>query len=1826
MRKNKLIIKAVATLTAISFAFTYLPAMSGTYDASSVYAATATDSTGSGDTTGGNTTGGAISGGDLSGNDADDSYVYEKPYSIAETGAKPAFTAYSNMEDWKGRESFDAPENTYALQCATGASAGDTVLYFAIKYKDSSGVVRTQYVFPHVDGAARSRALLEHYGDKDKINTTYGSKIAKELGYQEGTVEEAAPLAAWTIQDFIFEAEADISTVLRINVYVERGQWTAQGINLYSVTKYTGYEEYGLISGQKFLDYEGTLIADVKAKNAGSQLYFQTSGSDTVHSVGGTFKTAVLTNYPAGSRTEKKLTDDDSMYSLRVDFADVAGGGLECFLNPKAKTIGESGIYEQMAMELQYKDTNGWTRKVTLPILINSYAMTKRNLKDSITLGFAQRGDTVAFQGYLPGFSSIIGNPIVYAGDSARSQIKDKGGIEIPSSTVSNYLKKWGLISDKYASDDFGLSGVSIYKGGCMPYILDGTDSNGASVKGATVDFVFQNKYPLQYYTITADTGAQVKSGGNISLVFSKYIEGNPIVASGNGENKFLVTLRTSENDLAATNSDVKVMFYYTNNDGTNMKTREYRVLTAASEYLGSWPTESGGNYIEESGFVKKGSISFLVDADDVSEFTGMEVSIDGKDEWVIENMTISFIESYGKRKSYVTPVETGGAKSNFWIDRSAISAEIFNLKTVKATVYDENGNALDSSGTGIREQVFDDQNNPVYDEAGNPVYVQKVSDNSSFSRQLLQGDRSYTFVFDSKSIVDIREKDWSSVRYSMTHDETGVNWGFFKTRKSYDVAVDVAADSDYDTGNGDSGSKNHFYFQLLFKNGNSAYVLANQQLTGDGFRSNHIETFTISTNRDYGELTGIHIIPEDVDDSSDPFDKLNIAKVTVSEQTNGGSYLSYIVDNVGWIEIDYVDSGEQGSTRGQRSRLENQLTKDYPVAYKERSVKLLCEISCMPYVGEYDPMIASVTANVHYIEASTGKIREKSFDVVQQIAKYIDSTAESVETETDPKRQVVAADGLGTISDDRYMFRANHTDRFCFPAISDLKSIVDMEFTVQTKLNKPCYWNIGNISIAQVLEDGQVQLNANDEYYRNMTIRSLCTSTNKETITNFIPALIPTPIEAIEFTKNELVWTSDEWATPVSRIPDSADDTVNVFLYPTSKAENKTNASVDIGFKYFIPFSQYLQTSQKGLTKTTDGRGNTVYYVKGLKVPNFVSASELKIKCVSTTMAFDYAVVEHVRGSTVVDRYSYNFLKSSATLGATAKPTSTDLGTDYKEETLAISFGSGTADQGLVAEGRDVAVAFSYKSTIDDGTQEYMSPYVYLTDQNINSIREGTFAEIKYDVPYVKEITGYSIAGYGELEATVNAAAAQVYSVKPQDKKINETTGQLETLSRSRYSYSAFSGSFAITDKTTRHERTKTTPYETGSVTPVTLTLKTGEVSKSLGDNTKLAVRMIFKYRDALGATSAVRFEDISPYIQEDEPEFKSNSEHTIKLFLPNMSSNLTISSIDVLPYNKSIETGEETESDADVEVVQATDTEVVDAVLSTEDVSDDIINNRDASIVIESLNLDLAFGEKQIPRSDVNQTFLGLENGGTIRLSKITLILNAAKNDEEMTPIKDGLGRFTADSGDVLYVKTLVTNSDGYTVKAYQMIGNTETGEKLPDDSIVFSEKDKQIFQFKVPDNKTGDLVTYRLDIATTEDPDITGTIYVTVKSLPVEIESIAIDTPGKTSYTVGDTLDVSGMTIKATKTDGTTESVVVSEAMVSGFDSTTAGTKTLTITYSGKTTTYSVTVTAAEPDTSTDIDNPGDDAGLTGSGSNTSNTDGGSPETTETSTVTP
>ncbi|SEP84950.1 PLAT/LH2 domain-containing protein [Lachnospiraceae bacterium NE2001] len=1813
-------------------------------------------------------------------------------YGITPDVTKPAYKAFNGMEEWKNRVAVTAPENTYSLTIATGATAGDKVLYFCINYKDTAGTPRKQFLFPHVDAFDKSDALLNYYyasgyeagynelnnslngeaiaeakmstnqkrlqanpdpmngtytygvattitaaaqysknpsnmprgatlaskysmnskgkmsnkatpflcytdkslipsgattiyylrsddimvryteveetavGDTESIAdsnsgiySTYGSTVASQLNYKDDHITPGA-LDTFTVQDFAFKTEAEIARVTSIDIYIETGSWTIQGMSVYKVDKYKGMEEYGLISGQTFLDFEGKLIADVVRKDSGTQLTIPTrsQGSDTITKIDtdknqevyieNTSDSAATANADGTDPAKKYFVADKGTYTFRMDFSDYYEGGIETFLNGEANSMKSyGGIVEDIAMEIQYKDVHGWTRKVILPVILSGYGEAMQSLGDEAIMGYAQRGDTIAFQGMFPDMESLVGQPIIYAGSKAREMIKTYG-IEPANSTA---LMKDNLA--KSSSDDIRIAGVSFWNGGCMPYIADGVDTNGDTVQGATIQYIFENSVenggtgPELYQTTDQLKGRQIKSGGSEKFKMVKYNSKNPIIGAQKGKDKFLITVSTSDKSKTNSSSDLSLKLYYQTTDGQNTNTVGYKAKETSNDYMGIWPDVKNNNFLENSSIVAGGEVSFLIEVKDFQKFTGAELTVLGDKSWVMDNITISYVQTYDTRTAFLRATESAGVTSNYFVTRSAITAEFFNLRGINYTVKDSTGNNINSTGEigkdGTGKVVKTDEDGNLVMKDGEYEYVD-YSDSTvkhTIGDTVFRTGEPYTISFDSENEIDVTKMDYSEVRYSMTWKQTQMDWGFFKVKKNYDVAVQVAPDNDYDDGHGNSGSTNHFYFQLIFKNGKSAYVLANQQLSADGFRSGREETFSIMTNQDYGELQGVRIIPEDLSSDADPFDKLNIQKITVSEQTRGGSYISYVIDSVGWIDIDYRDELESASSHGQQARTAEELSEIYKISYKERNIKLLCEVVYEPWSGDFGQFVGSIKAVIDY-ECSDGSIKHKTVDVVKGMADYLETTVKSVETTTDPKTQatILPPDGLGTYSDPELMMIPNHTDRFIIPAITDLKSIKSITFTAKNVGEKSTMWNIGKVTISQIIQDGALKISDNDEYVRDMTTKFLCMSDNTKTSENMLGIGELTPIPTLNMTYNEIYWSSDEWATPVTRVPDSEDDTVNIYVYPKQGASAENGVKMSASLNYSIPFSQYRSALADNMRHGTDGTGKDVYYKMNVPAQGFVNAGKLRVQCYSDNMAIDRAIVQHVKSGVVINTYTYQYYGSAAKNTPAAEPLVSDIGRDYCNEILCLSFGAGTPTDGLIAESHDIAIAFQYKSTIDEGDTVFTSPFVYLTDVGFTQIYEGLFAEIPFTVSDVKEIVGYSIAAYGGLEGNIDAACAQVFT------GLTATGNCVET----KRSYASFAKTIALTSHLETYEATSNTPYGEGSVTPISLKFTTDKEISNLGTTTKPAVKMKLKYLDCFGGDSNVfTKEDLTTYIQipqvavdrtyddtnpisqtsdgeitsdstktsaENRKEFTTGDPKTVRFFLRDMSSDLELISMCLTPYNANVEIkndnakiegGNESGSTVDTILNEAGNGETVD--LNNQEAADltkEILENRNASWTVKSVWVNMGFGSRTFEKPELNKEFSGYNSDekNTITMSNVSMLLKVSQNNDSVEELnRPQTYPLVAKSNDKISGTVFANNNNGkgFVVKAYKMVGTAplEIKDGLETSTIGFV--------FTVPENKTGELVIYKLEVYPVNGEDQMVTIELTVQSDKVE-----------------------------------------------------------------------------------------------------------------------
>ncbi len=134
----------------------------------------------------------------------------------------------------------------------------------------------------------------------------------------------------------------------------------------------------------------------------------------------------------------------------------------------------------------------------------------------------------------------------------------------------------------------------------------------------------------------------------------------------------------------------------------------------------------------------------------------------------------------------------------------------------------------------------------------------------------------------------------------------------------------------------------------------------------------------------------------------------------------------------------------------------------------------------------------------------------------------------------------------------------------------------------------------------------------------------------------------------------------------------------------------------------------------------------------------------------------------------------------------------------------------------------------------------------------------------------------------------------------------------------------------------------------------------------------------------------------------------------------------------------------------------------------------------------------------------------------------------------------------------------------------------GTTVTLKATPNEGYQFREWEVVSGKAEIANPKSN-ITTFNLEDENVEVKAVFDEIVITDISLDSE--------NAKKSYIVGDMLDVEGLVLEVTKSDGSTERINVTEDMVSGFDSSKIGKQTLAVTYGDHIGTYDIEVKEPE-----------------------------------------
>ncbi|MBR6381528.1 MAG: hypothetical protein IKS07_07650 [Lachnospiraceae bacterium] len=1521
-----------------------------------------------------------------------------------------------------------AVSNAYILEVSTGLEAGDEVEYFIVKYRVSgSNTTYNQYLFPQEDSYSIGNREVASYGSDESI----AQSIQSNIGYVGQTDWKGkgagASLKAYHTDQFYFTTSAAISSIISVDAFFGKsGTWTCQAIRVFQVSQLYGLRMAGVWSDTWYIDFEGKLMAETQL----GKYSWSKDGPGMLH----LDQFPLITDF-SGKSYATHTSQANRNYGFRVDFANSYGSGFEClamYHSDGARDALSMQIAEVLTFNITYTDVYGQTRFVHFPATTSTaYYLNTHGASGNI-YGIAQQGESIGFTGEIPDCQEITAvNLSVGQKDAiANAYIKsaDSKSIRARRETASD-------------SDVIRTTCVAIY------------DMHNAailpSINGAAVEYEFQGQ-PILYKAAGSYAGVEL-SVGSQDLGISRY-DGRAYEYTDQWEEQYLVQIQTDDVAAAATTEDLTIQMYYTAKSGRKVQTDPRSVKELVHDYTGYWPG-SVDDFAYRMGTTKGQTLSFILSADKVEQFTGLKLGMaSGTDEFQFSGIKIFNLSTAGKRHVVWEEVDAGGGISSH----------------VRITRVTDSGKELLSTDAAV----------PILD-------IDRPS--------LILPGEDQTVDFESNSITGIEDSGFDVLEYALSYEEAMQNFGFNKTRMSYDVTVKVVDDVVGDNaglatsgGNGDSGSRNHFYFQLIFDHGTSAYVNANDQLQGDSFKTGDTATFRIRVNQDYGEIVAVRIIPDESEPDGDAdrkYDKLQVEKIYVTEGNVQGTHKQWECRNVGWIGVDYTDPGAQTSAAGRKGRTFADTARTFMIDYTTSCVDI--EVALRTSAGDKgmvtnldgnevrkysDQFKGSIAGYVWYIDTD-GFTQRYAFDVVEKMYEYMKRTPTKV--------------GGAAVSDPTIMFREGHTDRFVL-SIPDVRTIKAFEFEISCT-TYPYLWNIGGISGKIVKDEGRLRINVNDEYQyeREEEAKEPLFTQDSEDTPAYHQILTGTTQNlymAVTDNKIELDRDLGTANALTSRVPVSQDDTVNVFVFPShAKATYDSMSSYDLNvtLQYAHASGAMYEIREKGLSKYYgDGipEEEEMFYVTGLSASGMIDLNRMYFEASAETanMCFlDHAIVQQIRAETVVATYYFGLdpYNDNAFYPFTRVPTSDQTALGYTEDQeVVLQFGVGTEEKGLFPAKQDIAVAIGYTASFAPNGREYRSPYVYLTDQDINKIREGQVIDLKFHQSFIGSITGIYLQASGSVEAYAGKAIVKTYQTPDGGE-------------RSLSGWYSFGKPMHISGFPLAMERTADTVDHVDAIKPLELTFETSAASSSYESGTTDPVRAVLTFEDAAQNTlPSIEIADLRTYLTDGNANFLTGQRQTVKLLV---SGAANFRRIELEPKNGNGTAGWS---------LKSVSAKLGDADAVTRTVDARIYEGTPSKIIFANVTVNAVVHNYNDPTKSYDEHRV---TNGSIDL----IVL----------------------SGRQIYITPTVSGSDqGCSVYAVEVSDGTYVSGRL-EGLVTFSEGR---YVFQPPRNTSGKTKYYRLIAESAEQPSSSVVVNITIESEKEETQN-----EQSTGQTPGAAADVSG-----------------------------------------------------------------------------------------------
>ena len=1349
-----------------------------------------------------------------------------------------------------------AAEPTYLFEVTTGVrtAKGDEekIDLFIITYttESSNGGTFSKYLFPAKDGWDKTYELLTAV-NKDQesldnaINKTYGYK-GTELGSGRSRFQ------SYSTDQYLFTTREPIKEITRVQFFAaDSGSWNCRAMRVFRVDELGGLYRWNTASNDCYIDFKGDLIAegtmskDLNIAWTTDKLIYTKDGDNGVDI---TLKTSGFS--PAYAHHERQDHTKKTL-ALRFDFADTYGSGLEALGAMSKSTLTNMGLAETMAVTLYYIDCYGEEHAAKVPAVLNAAEFTKgllsaNDLKKPIG-GFAQQGEGMALGVFLPDYVSLVPNKGITVTLGAE-EAKNALGVTATTGGAARAQRTNRIRLSE--SDNASFVTMAVYD---LTKSGDNAVQISAKVNDSTGAIEYTYRGSPAYYQPVANVGGSPLRVGENRISLTAY-ESGKLLAPRDKTERYLLELTTDSVAGAGTKDDIMMSINWTDLEGNAKMSDALNVRELSRDFNGWWYGSAEQDIAYYQGVAEGKTLRFFVPLQNVKKITDIKVwmSASGShDDWQMKDLSISTVDSFGKRAVNWQAVSADGVTSSLSYDRAVQGRVVYRFA----------------------------------DTAANPVLIQQsaeeLTDVGPSRTENLSGGGSGGI-----DVMSARKVDWSKLRYSMTFREASQELALGKERYLYAVTVHVAGNAEATLEDGDCGSKNLFYFGLIFKNGRSGMVLANQQLPSDGFIAGSSQTFTISTNDDYGDVTAVQIIPEDSSEDSDLFDKLNIASIDVKRESNSALVPVWTVSQVGWISIDYRDKTQMQSVTGMAGRSVSEVARTYTVDGSTFDVNFMLAITTEDYPEGAPQLRGNLSAVVKYDSYNPSRGREEISDVTKSMYAYMNHAA-------------ATSDDVGgrTVSDTGLMFRAGHTDRFYF-SLSDVRSIKSIDLQVISAVSTT--WNISDVSLFMVNGEGSLILNSKGEYqrvYRSGEELTELAHGTSETAYHIIlepydgsknsrnETVNGGPGEiTVSFSENEIEINpgAAQWKSIVTREPVSENDTLNVFLYPEEGKTDPVNG--------LIASMQY-STAQDTICQTTTGvmraalyKGQEVYYRTNINASRMTALNSMTIFGANGGTGIRggsvRAVVQRVRSGVVINTWDLSGRGYTDPGGISLGSTSTDAA---ERQRVLLQMGTGTETAVLSAitddatsEYNNLAVAIYYRAD-DPSGMELRSPYVYLTDQGYTQLRSGQLIELDFNQLNIGEVTGIALISTGDVRAAVEGALVV-------DEVVNGKTGDVVSV---KGTYSS-AEPLAVSNVPYRMNIDSDGEHD---VKLLSLTFATAmSAADDVSSGTKGPVRMSLGYYDAYGNLIQRTYPDIRPYISDGSAGFSAGSKVRVEMLVPDV------------------------------------------------------------------------------------------------------------------------------------------------------------------------------------------------------------------------------------------------------------------------------------------------------------------------------------------------